>query len=331
MSDIYKQKTIHMKNLFNNMDSSERDRILEMHKRQGYGTINEQNSAAGGFDINRFNKPGGKPTDTKTNPNGGPLTPNQLKAQKAGYGPVSKEEAERLAITTKNFTITKGNDLKQVEIVGEKGFEVKDSAITRNGKIIPKKGMGAQFCYAIPADKIFAFANRKNITQTEIDTSKKEGISPWNDISQYFRNNDLGQCKAKNEADLNDPMGKYVSIGSKGPFVKTIQLKLANAAEGYAHHFLMGQNYNEKKDPMDGNFGKTTADIVKAYQVDNGISPSDGRVRKSTWNVLKNVAVRYKYDVNTTKWEPIAGNVEKLQSIKPTVIPTDTNEPTLKV
>ena len=63
-----------MKNLFNNVDSSERDRILEMHKKQGYGTINEQ-----------------------------PLTPNQIKAQNAGYGPVSKETAEKLAITTKNL------------------------------------------------------------------------------------------------------------------------------------------------------------------------------------------------------------------------------------
>jgi len=299
-----------MKNLFNDIDSSEKDRILEMHKKKGYGTINEQNRAAGDFDLDRFARSGGRPTDPKsfknpftpqpqqnTNPNSKPLTPNQIKTQK----------------------------------VDEKGFEVKDVAITRNGKIIPKKGMGAQFCYAIPADKISAFANKTNITQTELTEAKQKGVSPWTDVQQFFRNNDLGQCKANDEAGLNDPMGKYVSIGTKSPFVKTIQLKLANAAEGYAHHFLMGQNYNEKKDPMDGNFGKTTAAIVKAYQVDNGISPADGRVRKSTWNSLKNVAVRYKYDVNTTKWEPIGGKVEKLQSIKPTVIPTDNSELTLKV
>jgi hypothetical protein len=31
-----------MKNLFNDIDSSEKDRILEMHKKQGYVIINEQ-------------------------------------------------------------------------------------------------------------------------------------------------------------------------------------------------------------------------------------------------------------------------------------------------
>jgi hypothetical protein len=31
-----------MKNLFNNIDSSEKNRILEMHKKQGYSNINEQ-------------------------------------------------------------------------------------------------------------------------------------------------------------------------------------------------------------------------------------------------------------------------------------------------
>ena len=31
-----------MKNLFNDIDSSEKDRILEMHKKQGYFNINEQ-------------------------------------------------------------------------------------------------------------------------------------------------------------------------------------------------------------------------------------------------------------------------------------------------
>ena len=41
MSDIYKQKTIYMKNLFNNMDSSEVGRILEMHKNQGH-SLSEQ-------------------------------------------------------------------------------------------------------------------------------------------------------------------------------------------------------------------------------------------------------------------------------------------------
>ena len=109
-----------MKNLFNDIDSSEKDRILEMHKRQGYGTINEQNSAAGGFDINRFNKPGGRPTAPKafknpftpqpqqnTNPNSNALTPNQQKASAAGYGSMTPEAADKLAKETNGFQIKK--------------------------------------------------------------------------------------------------------------------------------------------------------------------------------------------------------------------------------
>jgi hypothetical protein len=86
-----------------NISESEKKIILELHKKQGYGTINEQ--------------PKQKPID--------------------------------------------GGTLKTVEIVGDNGFEVKNAAITRNGKIIPKKGMGAQFCYAIPADSIESFKTKK--------------------------------------------------------------------------------------------------------------------------------------------------------------------------
>jgi hypothetical protein len=282
---IYYKNNYNMKNLFNEIPKSEKQRILEMHKNKGYSTINEEN-----------------------------LTPNQIKAQNAGYGPVSKEYADELAITTKNFTILKGKDLKPVEIFGEKGYEVKGAAITRSGKIIPKKGLGSQFCYAIPADSISAFNERKNITQTEINDAKKQGVSPWTDIEQFFRSNDMGPCRANNEKELSDPIGKYLYIGSNGPFVKTVQLKLANAAEGYANEFMMLVGSNKLKDPFDGKFGKTTLSVVKEYQKDNNISPADGRVRKDTWEKLKNVASTHQYDVAQQKWVPTAGEVEKIQS-----------------
>jgi len=97
-----------MKNLFNDIDESEKDRILEMHKKKGYRSINEQKNEVG-FDIMRFNQPGGKPTDANS------LTTNQIKAQKAGHGPVSKEDAEKLAITTKNFTIKPAGQQPQTQ------------------------------------------------------------------------------------------------------------------------------------------------------------------------------------------------------------------------
>jgi hypothetical protein len=53
-----------MKNLFNNMDSLEIVRILEMHKKQGYSTINEQKNE---FSLNmtQFNRSDNKPLSTK--------------------------------------------------------------------------------------------------------------------------------------------------------------------------------------------------------------------------------------------------------------------------
>jgi hypothetical protein len=59
-----------MKNLFNDIDSSEKDRILEMHKKQGYVNINEQPDSK--FDIRRPATP--KPSVTKpTTPKTGVL------------------------------------------------------------------------------------------------------------------------------------------------------------------------------------------------------------------------------------------------------------------
>jgi hypothetical protein len=97
-----------MKNLFNDIDESEKDRILEMHKKKGYNTINEQPNEVG-FDITQFNKPGGKPTNSNA------ITPNQNNALNAGYGVISKEDAEKLAITTKNFTIKPAGQQPQTQ------------------------------------------------------------------------------------------------------------------------------------------------------------------------------------------------------------------------
>jgi len=207
-------------------------------------------------------------------------------------------------------------ELKPIEVIGEKGFEVKDSAITRTGRVVAKTGLGAQFCYAIPCDQIQAFKTRKNITQTEVSEAKKKGVSPWTDIQQYFRNNDMGQCQAKTEADFATSIGKYVGLGHRGELVKTIQSKLCNAAEGYANEFMMTIRNNPSKDPIDGIFGQTTKNVVRQYQKENNISPADGYVRQSTWNILKNVAQTHKYDTKAQKWLPIAQEVTPMTSRK---------------
>jgi hypothetical protein len=211
---------------------------------------------------------------------------------------------------------TPQGSIAPVEVFGEKGFEVKDSAITRTGKVVKKTGLGAQFCYAIPCDQMEAFKTRKNITQTEVTEAKKKGVSPWTDIQQYFRNNDMGQCQAKTEGDFATSIGKYVGLGHRGELVKTIQSKLCNAAEGYANEFMMTIKTNPSKDPIDGIFGKTTQNVVKQYQKENKIFPADGYVRQSTWNVLKNVAQTHKYDTKAQKWLPISGDVASMTSKK---------------
>ena len=80
------------------MDSSEKDRILEMHKKKGYRSINEEPTSPKPF-VNPFNQ------QQNVTPNSNTITPNQNNALNAGYGVISKEDAEKLAITTKNFTI----------------------------------------------------------------------------------------------------------------------------------------------------------------------------------------------------------------------------------
>jgi hypothetical protein len=208
---------------------------------------------------------------------------------------------------------TPQGSIAPVEVFGEKGFEVKDSAITRTGKVVKKTGLGAQFCYAIPCDQIQAFKTRKNITQTEVTEAKKKGVSPWTDIQQFFRNNDMGQCQAKTEGDFATSIGKYVGLGHKGELVKTIQSKLCNAAEGYAYELTQAA---KGKDPVDGMFGATTQKVMKQYQKENRIFPADGYVRQSTWNVLKNVAQVNKFDMQTKKWVPVAGEVSNMTSKK---------------
>jgi hypothetical protein len=250
---------------------------LELHKKQGYSTINEQ-----------------------------PLTPNQQKAQSAGYGPVSKEYADRLAKETNDFQVKKNT----------KEVDANLYSITRTGKLVPKKGMGSQFCYAIPATSIESIKSIGKTSQEEINEAKRQGVSPWTDIQQFFRNNDMGQCVAKSDQDFNSNIGKYVGRGTKSPLTKTIQSKLANAAEGYANQFMMSLGNNSSKTPIDGVFGKTTAEVVKEYQKDNGIKPADGYVRKNTWDVLKNVEITYNYDVNTKRWEQLPSPDSSSSSLK---------------
>jgi len=101
-----------------------------------------------------------------------------------------------------------------------------------------------------------------------------------------------GQSKTESigntEQDLQK--GKYLYIGSRGDFVKKVQLAIVNTgAEGYMAMFT---KKNPTKNPMDGIFGNTTAKVVKEFQKDYGIKPADGKVRQSTWDKLKTYPIK---------------------------------------
>jgi peptidoglycan hydrolase-like protein with peptidoglycan-binding domain len=177
-----------MKNLFNNMDSSEKDRILEMHKKKGYGTINEQPSAAGGFDITRFNQPGGKPTDANS------LTPNQINAlasQSSQQTPVGQQPQTQAQVLQKkpgtnkpypwkaspsaadiqsgNLTIVKG-------MSGNSVTEIQNLLNTGGAKLNPDGKFGTRTYNALIAfQKKSGAKNQKGIVDADTYNKLKGG------------------------------------------------------------------------------------------------------------------------------------------------------------
>ena len=116
------------------------------------------------------------------------------------------------------------------------------------------------------------------------------------------------------EQDLE--AGKVIARGSRGDFVKQIQLKLFNAAEGWAYEFIQSVKNKPGKTPLDGIFGRVTQSVVKQYQQNNQITPANGQVNKATWEKLKNVAVTTTYNPETEKTANVSSEIETLPSKK---------------
>ena len=99
----------------------------------------------------------------------------------------------------------------------------------------------------------------------------------------------------KTEEDLSKP-GYNLQLNDRGPLVQKLQRLLFNAAEGYANMMKTNKLKKPNFTPFDGIFGPTTKSTVIEFQKDNQLKP-DGVVGPKTWNLLKDIRLKYDWDV----------------------------------
>ena len=126
----------------------------------------------------------------------------------------------------------------------------------------------------------------------------------------------------KTEEDLLKP-GFYLKIGDRGLLVQKLQKLLYNAAEGYATQLSTNKNKKPNFTPFDGIFGPTTKAVVQEFQKDEQLKSVNGVVGPETWNKLKNIRLKYDWDVaNQTTIDTEKNNeISKIQSKTVTQIP----------
>jgi len=100
----------------------------------------------------------------------------------------------------------------------------------------------------------------------------------------------------KTEEDLMKP-GYYLKVGDRGPLVEKLQRLLYNASEGYANQLNFNRNKKPNFTPFDGVFGPTTKSVVQEFQKDEQLKSADGVVGPQTWGRLKNIRLKYDWDV----------------------------------
>lgn len=174
-----------------------------------------------------------------------------------------------------------GNDVRQVQL--------RLNRIARNYPAIP---------VITPPDGVFdsrteeavrAFQRIFNLTQDGI-----VGRATWYRII-YIAN----AVKRLNEvvsegvrfADIEQPLEETLSLGSSGDFVETVQ---------YFLQTVSAFTSSIPSPPLDGIYGETTAEAVRAFQKEWGLAET-GEVDLATWNLLFDV---FRADVAT-----VPGNV----------------------
>lgn len=169
--------------------------------------------------------------------------------------------------------------------------------------------------YECKDNKIVATTTQtKSLTQLLGITASNAGAT--NQINSQASNPNQQTVSNIGNTEQDLEAGKVIARGSRGDFVKQIQLKLFNAAEGWANEFIQSVKNKPGKTPLDGIFGRVTQSVVKQYQQNNQITPANGQVNKATWEKLKNVAVTTTYNPETKKTANVSSEIETLPSKK---------------
>jgi hypothetical protein len=149
---------------------------------------------------------------------------------------------------------------------------------------------GSDIVYYIPNNKGTNDTYYPN--GTKIDMAQDGVTVPFSCKDPIFQ----GERKfPKTEEDLSKP-GYNLQLNDRGPLVQKLQRLLFNAAEGYANMMKTNKLKKPNFTPFDGIFGPTTKSTVIEFQKDNQLRP-DGVVGPKTWNLLKDIRLKYDWDV----------------------------------
>jgi hypothetical protein len=185
-----------------------------------------------------------------------------------------------------------------------------------------KLNAGSDIVYSIPNNKggeDVYYPNGTKITGAD-ELGQGSGVGvPFTCKDPIFQ----GERKSpKTEEDLLKP-GYYLKVGDRGPLVQKLQKLLYNAAEGYATQLSTNKNKKPNFTPFDGIFGPTTKAVVQEFQKDEQLKSLNGIVGPETWNKLKDIRLKYDWDVaNQTTIDTEKNNeISKMRSKPATQIP----------
>lgn len=301
---------------------TERQNILEMHRNAVLkDVINEQTIPKGWEKYPCVPKhPNARPVGEGYLINGDMYYKDGTKNYKRGKTEMDTIETTTYTCNDPIFKVQTNPQQKNETQTTPKGWE-NYPCVPKHPKAI-RSDSGGVTTYSIPNGKGGTDVYYSNGTKITGADEKGEGSG----VSIKFTCNDpifQGQRKfPKTEEDLLKP-GFYLKIGDRGPLVQKLQRLLFNAAEGYATQLSTNKNKKPNFTPFDGIFGPTTKAVVQEFQKDEQLKSVNGVVGPETWNKLKNIRLKYDWDVaNQTTIDTEKNNeISKIQSKTVTQIP----------
>jgi hypothetical protein len=305
-----------MKNRFI-IDDTERQSILEMHRRAILKeTINEQSVPKGWEKYPCVPKhPNAKPVGEGYSINGGMYYKDGTKIYKPGKTEMDTIETTTYTCDDPVFKVqTNPKTNNQTQTVPS-GWE-KYPCVPRHPKA-KQSTAGSDIVYFIP--------NNKGTVDTYYPYGTKIDMAQGGVTVSFTCKDPIFQGERKfpkTEEDLLKP-GYYLKVGDRGPLVQKLQKLLYNAAEGYATQLSTNKNKKPNFTPFDGIFGPTTKSVVQEFQKDEQLKSVNGIVGPETWNKLKDIRLKYDWDVaNQTNIDTEKNNeISKMRSKTATQIP----------